>query len=53
MNTRKQKVINLHYLPKSLSNKDRKKQSQMLLKSRRLYKKGQYYREMSFNRNGL
>ena len=43
MNTRKQKVINLHYLPKSLSNKDRKKQSQMLLKSRRLYKKGQYY----------
>ena len=43
MNTRKQKVINLHYLPKRLSNKDRKKQSQMLLKSRRLYKKGQYY----------
>jgi hypothetical protein len=43
MKTRKQKLINLHYLPKSLSNKDRKKQSQMLLKSRRLYKKGQYY----------
>jgi hypothetical protein len=43
MKTRKQKVINLRYLPKRLSNKDRKKQSQMLLKSRRLYKKGQYY----------
>ena len=43
MKTRKQKLINIHYLPKSLSNKDRKKQSQMLLKSRRLYKKGQYY----------
>ena len=43
MKTRKQKLINLHYLPKNLSSKDRKKQSQMLLKSRRLYKKGQYY----------
>ena len=47
MKTRKQKLINLHYLPKSLSNKDRKKQSQMLLKSRRLYKKGQYYTRKS------
>ena len=33
----------LRYLPKILSRKDRKKQSQMLLKSRRLYKKGKYY----------
>jgi len=47
MKTRKQKLINLHYLPKSLSTKDRKKQSQMLLKSRRLYKKGQYYTRKS------
>ena len=31
------------YLPKILSRGDRKKQSQMLLKSRRLYKKGKYY----------
>ena len=31
------------YLPKILSRGDRKKQSQMLLKSRRLYKKGIYY----------
>jgi hypothetical protein len=43
MKTRKQrqkhnKFINLRYLPKKLTNKDRKKQSQMLLKSRRLYK---------------
>ena len=47
MKTRKQKLINLHYLPKSLSTKDRKKQSQMLLKSRRLYKKGQDYTRKS------
>ena len=33
----------LRYLPKILSRGDRKKQSQMLLKSRRLYKKGKYY----------
>jgi hypothetical protein len=33
----------LRYLPKILSRSDRKKQSQMLLKSRRLYKKGKYY----------
>ena len=31
------------YLPSTLTKKDRKKQSQMLLKSRRLYKKGKYY----------
>jgi DNA-binding Xre family transcriptional regulator len=35
--------INLRYLPKRLTRKDRKVQSKMLLKSRRLYKKGQYY----------
>ena len=37
------KFINLRYLPKKLTNKDRKKQSQMLLKSRRLYKQKKYY----------
>lgn len=31
------------YLPKILTRKDRKKQANMLLKSRRLYKKGKYY----------
>ena len=35
--------INLRYLPNRLSRKDRKKQGQMLLKSRRMYKKGIYY----------
>lgn len=48
MKTRKQrqqndKIINLRYLPKKLTNKDRKKQSQMLFKSRRLYKQKKYY----------
>jgi hypothetical protein len=43
MKTQKQKVINLRYLPKKLSAKDRKKQSNMLLKSRRLYKQNKYY----------
>jgi len=43
MKTHKQTTINLRYLPKSLTKKDRKKQSKMLLKSRRLYKKGNYY----------
>jgi hypothetical protein len=43
MKTRKQKFINLRYLPKRLTASDRKKQSQMLLKSRRLYKKNKYY----------
>ena len=38
----KRKVI-LRYLPKSLSKKDKKKQLQMLSKSRRMYKKGLYY----------
>ena len=35
--------INLRYLPKRLTRKDRKIQSKMLLKSRRLYKKGKYF----------
>jgi hypothetical protein len=43
MKTRKQKFINLRYLPKNLTASDRKKQSQMLLKSRKQYKKNKYY----------
>ena len=35
--------VPVRYLPKSLSNKDRKKQSRMLLKSRKQYKKHKYY----------
>ena len=35
--------VPVRYLPKSLSNKDRKKQSKMLLKSRKQYKKHKYY----------
>ena len=35
--------INLRYLPKRLTRKDRNAQSKMLLKSRRLYKKGKYF----------
>ena len=35
--------INLRYLPKRLSRKDKSRQSKMLMKSRRLYKKGVYY----------
>jgi hypothetical protein len=43
MRTRKQKIINLRYLPKKLTSKDRIKQLNMLLKSRRLYKQKNYY----------
>jgi len=43
MKTRKNKVINLRYLPKKLTVRDRQKQAQMLVKSRKLYKKGIYY----------
>jgi len=43
MKTRKQRKINLRYLPKKLSAKDKKKQIQMLLKSKKMYKKGKYY----------
>lgn len=35
--------INLRYLPKQLTQKDKKKQGKELIKSRRLYKKGIYY----------
>jgi DNA-binding Xre family transcriptional regulator len=43
MKTRKQRRINLRYLPKKLSKKDKITQSKMLLKSQKLYKKGVYY----------
>jgi len=43
MATRKQKPINLRYLPKRLTFSDKKKQAQMILKSRKLYKKNKYY----------
>jgi len=39
--------INLRYLPKRLTRKDRKMQSKMLLKSRSLYKKGNYFTRKS------
>lgn len=39
----KTKKINLRYLPKALTKKDKKKQSSSLKKSRRLFKKGIYY----------
>jgi len=35
--------INLRYLPKRLTRKDKKKQMNELMKSRKLYKKGKYY----------
>ena len=35
--------INLRYLPKKLTKKDKQKQATMLLKSRKMYKKGNYY----------
>ena len=35
--------INLRYLPKVLSKKDKKKQIKNLVKSRKLYKKGKYF----------
>lgn len=37
------KYTSLRYLPKRLTKKDKKKQSYMLSKSKRLYKKGKYY----------
>jgi len=36
-------MIPKHYIPNSLSNKDKKKQSQAISKSKKLYKKGIYY----------
>ena len=35
--------INLIYLPKRLTKKDKRKQTSMILKSRKMYKKGKYY----------
>ena len=43
MKTKKQKRINLRYLPKRLTFRDKKKQAKMILKSRKLYKKNKYY----------
>uniref|UniRef100_A0A6C0D7R8 DUF5824 domain-containing protein n=1 Tax=viral metagenome TaxID=1070528 RepID=A0A6C0D7R8_9ZZZZ len=43
MTKNKTRKIVLRYLPKRLSMKDKKKQSRMILKSRKLYKKGIYY----------
>jgi len=40
MTTRK---INLRYLPKRLTKKDKQVQLKMLLKSRKMYKRGKYY----------
>lgn len=39
----KSRKVPIRYLPRSLSRKDKKKQSLMLRKSRNLYKKGNYY----------
>ena len=47
MKTRKQRNINLRYLPKKLTARDKKKQSKMLLKSKKLYRKGKYYTRKS------
>jgi hypothetical protein len=50
MSTRKHSnKINLRYLPKRLTFKDKKKQLQMLLKSKKMYKKGKYYTRKSVN----
>ena len=43
MKSMKSMKITLRYLPKRLTRKDRAAQSKMLLKSRRLYKKGKFY----------
>jgi hypothetical protein len=37
------KKMNLRYLPNKLTKKDKKKQYRMLIKSRKLYKKGNYF----------
>jgi DNA-binding Xre family transcriptional regulator len=37
------KLLSLRYLPKRLTRKDRKKQANMIKKSRRLYKRGSFY----------
>ena len=45
--TRKLKKFTMRYLPNRLSKKDRRKQSKMLIKSKKLYKKGIYYTRKS------
>ena len=39
----------LRYLPKRLTQSDRKKQASMIIKSRKMYKKGKYYKRMSLS----
>ena len=41
--TKKRQSVPKRYIPKGLSNKDKKIQREMLKKSRKLYKKGKYY----------
>lgn len=43
MKSKKIVKVPIRYLPTSLSNKDKLKQKEMLLKSRKMYKKKQYY----------
>jgi hypothetical protein len=43
MKTRKNTKINLRYLPKRLTARDKKQQTNMLFKSKKLYIKGKYY----------
>jgi len=43
------KKINVKYLPKNISFKDKKKQSKMLQKSQKMYKKGLYYTRKKIN----
>jgi hypothetical protein len=43
MKSYKQKKINLRYLPKRLTNKDKKKQINQLNKSKHFYKEGKYF----------
>jgi hypothetical protein len=41
--------MNKRYIPKKLSLSDKKKQKNMILKSRKLYKKGQYFTRRKLN----
>lgn len=43
------KKINIKYLPKNISFKDKKNQSKMLQKSQKMYKKGLYYTRKKIN----
>jgi hypothetical protein len=38
--------VPVRYLPKILTNKDRKQQTKNLIKSRKLYKKKQYFKKI-------